>query len=208
MKRSLILWRHAKAAQGDDLADDFHRPLTPEGVEVSRAMGRLLTTVGSVPDLAIASAAVRTRRTLELGVEGGAWTCPLEFEEVLYETGPKKVLKHLKSKNPNVERLLLTLHEPTCSELLSRLVGGGTFRFPPGAMARVDVVADWSDLDGCVGELRWLIPPKLVLPPDFSGRDRSETDSADESESHEQRTDSRPSASYSAGRGGQDAGDD
>ena len=56
---------------------------------------------------------------------------------------------------------MLVGHEPAWSETLSLLVGGGEYRFPTAAMARVDMGATlWEEVDFGLGELRWLVTPK------------------------------------------------
>ncbi|HBY54043.1 MAG TPA: hypothetical protein DEH15_16555, partial [Marinilabiliales bacterium] len=61
MKRVIIV-RHAKSVPyGYD--DDFHRDLTERGIEDANKISRRLKELGIVPDLVIASPAVRTMHT-------------------------------------------------------------------------------------------------------------------------------------------------
>ena len=59
----LILMRHGKAETSGPGGDDFGRRLADRGVRESAAMARLLAERGFVPDVALVSAARRTRET-------------------------------------------------------------------------------------------------------------------------------------------------
>jgi phosphohistidine phosphatase len=73
------------------------------------------------------------------------------------------VLAWVNNLGENPECLLLTGHEPTWSELAGRLIGKAVVRVPTAAMLRIDFeVGAWQQLAFGSGELRWLLPPKVV----------------------------------------------
>jgi phosphohistidine phosphatase len=115
--RTLILLRHAKAADPDDYATDIERPLTARGHRDAAAAGAWLEGRGLKPDFVLCSTAVRTRETLEeLGVDA-----PVGYEHRIY-TGPAlDTLELLRQVGATVETLLLVGHNPTLSELSHEL---------------------------------------------------------------------------------------
>ncbi|MEU7865537.1 histidine phosphatase family protein [Dactylosporangium sp. NPDC049140] len=115
--RTLILLRHAKAADPDDYATDIERPLTARGHRDAAAAGAWLEDQGLKPDAVLCSTAVRTRETLEeLGVDA-----PVVYEHRIY-TGPAlDTLDLLRQAGAAVETLLLVGHNPTLSDLSHEL---------------------------------------------------------------------------------------
>ena len=161
--RSLILFRHGKSDWEAPFANDHERPLAGRGKDAARCMGRLLSQTRQVPDLAVSSSALRARDTLHLAARAGHWKCPIRIESSLYESSPSAVLGWVKNLEENPECLLLTGHEPTWSELAGRLIGKAVVRVPTAAMLRIDFEAEtWQHLEFGSGELRWLLPPKVV----------------------------------------------
>ncbi len=124
-------------------------------------MGRFLAARGEVPELAISSTALRARDTLERAVRAGEWECRTELLDDLYLPSPYRLLQVLGQQPELVSSVMLVGHQPAWSEALALLVGGGEFRFPTAAMARVDIGVDrWDEIDVGLGELRWLVTPK------------------------------------------------
>jgi phosphohistidine phosphatase len=161
--RSLILFRHGKSDWDAPYSTDHERPLANRGTEAARCMGRVLAQTGQIPDLAVTSTAVRARDTLQLAAQAGRWHCPMRSVDALYEASAGEALLWIRALDQNPECLLLTGHEPTWSELAGRLVGEALIKVPTGAMLRIDFAIDaWSEIDAGQGELRWLIPPKLI----------------------------------------------
>lgn len=160
---SLILFRHGKSDWDAPFANDHERPLADRGKEAARCMGRLLTQTRQIPGLAVSSSAQRARDTLHLAARAGHWKCPLRIDSALYEAAPGTVLSWIRGIEETPDCLLLTGHEPTWSELAGRLVGKAVMRVPTAAMLRIDFEAEtWQQIDFGAGELRWLLPPKVV----------------------------------------------
>ena len=160
---SLILFRHGKSDWDAPYDTDHERPLASRGREAARCMGRLLADTRQVPDLAVSSSALRARDTLQLAARAGRWHCPMRIERVLYEHSANEIVAWLNGLHDNPDSLLLTGHEPTWSTLAGRLVGEAQIKVPTGAMLRIDFpVANWQEVGFGGGELRWLVPPKLI----------------------------------------------
>ncbi len=159
----LILFRHGKSDWGDPTLEDRQRPLKRRGERAARAMGCFLAAVGQVPEQAFTSPARRARDTLALAAEAGGWSCPVKVAEALYTFDGRDLFDFLQSLDRPVESLLLTGHQPALGGLIERL-SGAQVRFPTAAMACLDLATTgWQELQPGCGELRWLLPPKLVM---------------------------------------------
>ena len=157
----LLLLRHAKAVR-DPVDDDAARPLSPEGEEAAARVGRFLAAAGVVPDALLTSPALRARDTLERVAAAAGWEAPRQ-ERPFYETTPAGVLAGLRELPASVELAVAVGHEPTWSDTASRLIGGGSLRFPTCAVAAVGLdIQGWGELVGGRGELLWLVAPKLL----------------------------------------------
>ena len=161
--RSLILFRHGKSDWDAQYASDHERPLAHRGKEAAICMGRVLSQAGQVPDLAVSSSALRAHATLQLAVRAGRWHCPIRIDNALYGCSSDRVLNWVRALDENPARLLLTGHEPTWSEFAGSLIGDANLRIPTATMLRMDFeVQSWRSIDYGRGQLKWLIPPKLV----------------------------------------------
>ncbi len=161
--KTILLLRHGKSDWASDTGDDRNRPLAKRGHRAARVMGELLGRTGLAPDAAITSPAVRARTTLELAMKAGGWMCPVQVSEALYREGPHRVLDELARQSEDITRVLLVGHEPTWSEVVALLVGGGKHRVPTGALVAVDLEVDtWADVAPGRGQLAALLPPRLL----------------------------------------------
>ena len=161
--KRLYLVRHAKADWSVDVVHDRHRPLEPRGRDDAERLGRFLSEIGQVPDAVVSSPAVRAEQTAKLAIEGGEWDLEPSISEDLYDTPPWKVLREIRQQSEEHQSLLLTFHEPTCSETLSDLVGHLSVKMPTAAVVRIDLQIElWEDLEPGAGILVWLVTPKIL----------------------------------------------
>ncbi len=161
--KTILLLRHGKSDWASDTGDDRDRPLAKRGQRAARVMGELLARTGLTPHAAISSPAVRARTTLELAMKAGGWMCPVLVSEALYGEGPHAVLDEIGRQSDDAERLLLVGHEPTWSDVVGLLVGGGRHRVATGALVAIDVEVDaWSRVVPGSGQLAFLLPPRLL----------------------------------------------
>lgn len=161
--KTVLLLRHGKSDWASDTGDDRDRPLAKRGQRAARVIGEMLTRNGMAPDAAVTSPAVRARMTLELAMKAGGWDCPVQVAEALYGEGPGAVLEEIGRQSDETERLLLVGHEPTWSEMVGLLVGGGRHRFPTGAVVAIDLEVDsWAQVRPGSGLLQFLVVPRLL----------------------------------------------
>jgi phosphohistidine phosphatase len=126
-------------------------------------MGVFLSRLGQAPDLVISSTAVRAHDTARLAAEAGDWSCTLETDGRLYEGDTGPLLRLIQEQDDSRDSLLLAGHEPTSSEVIAKLIGGGLVRMPTAALARIDfLVESWAEVRFGNGMLVWLVTPKMV----------------------------------------------
>lgn len=173
--KHLYLMRHGKSdwSEGGS-GPDIERPLAPRGVRSARTVGRFLRALDEVPDTILASPAERTTRTIEHAIEGGAWDRTPTFRDGLYLASRAAMIEAIRSCDDAHESMMLVGHEPSCSDLVSALVGGAHVRFPTAALARIDLrVLSWRDADVGRGTLEWYVIPRMLEAFErASGEDR------------------------------------
>ncbi len=150
---AVIFLRHAKSDWSTGETNDLNRPLADRGCRAAAMVGSFLAEIGQLPDLVLCSPAVRTRRTLELAMSAGNWTCPTETADELYYGTVDDMIALARLRRVPVT--MLVGHEPTISSAIERLTGAD-LRIPTAALARVNLNLDDT------GELEWLIPPRLL----------------------------------------------
>ena len=166
--KTLIFFRHGKSNWGRDSGDDHERPVADRGIKAARTMGRFLSLTKEVPDAVSTSSAVRARTTVELAAEAGEWGCPVKVTHSFYEATPFAVLQEVRAEPLERTSVLLAGHEPTWSELVSLLIGGGAVGMPTACMARIDFgVGSWKEVEYGKGSLVWLLPPKVFTQGEF-----------------------------------------
>lgn len=116
----LILLRHGEAEAGSETGGDFGRRLTGRGREASAAVASALADVGLIPDLALVSAAVRTRETWA-AMTGLLPGCEVRFEEGLYLAEAPEMQRQVRSAGA-ASVVLLVGHNPGLQELAEALM--------------------------------------------------------------------------------------
>jgi phosphohistidine phosphatase len=146
--RTLVLLRHAKAANPDRVAD-VDRPLTARGHADAAAAGAWLAAKGLRPTAVLCSPARRTRETWHgVQVALGEDTAPVTYEPGLYEGGTAETLRLVRGTAEDVEVLLVVGHNPTVSMVSAALDpasdGDGGLRTAGLAVHRVD--GSWAQV--------------------------------------------------------------
>ena len=159
----LLIMRHAKSDWGVGLASDRERPLAKRGVKDAKRMGKVITKIGAAPDLILSSPAVRARTTAELVRKAGHWTAPIEIVPSFYGGSWADVVDGILASAATADRILVTGHEPTWSDLVSVLTGGSLFAMPTAAVACLSVVGPtWDRLGASCAELQWHLTPGML----------------------------------------------
>ena len=129
----LILFRHGKAEAESASGDDFDRRLAPRGGEESGETAAKLADLGFQPDLALVSAAVRTRETWA-AAEPHFPKARAIFDADLYHADSEAVRHAAAKAGAMVGTVLVIGHNPGLQELTARLLTEGSA--PPSLIAR------------------------------------------------------------------------
>jgi phosphohistidine phosphatase len=128
----LYLVRHAEAADGEP---DELRPLTAEGREAARALGRKLADDGVRPDAVLTSPLLRARETgRELARPAGLEAQP---DERLAPGATAEAVREAAGERGRT--VVVVAHQPDCSQIAAALTGGPEPAFPPGGMVAIDL---------------------------------------------------------------------
>lgn len=158
----LMLLRHAKSDWRAGYGTDRDRPLNRRGVRSARAIGEFVARYRLMPELVLASPAVRTLTTAQLAAEAGGWNSPIEVVPQLYGADRGDVLRMVREVT-GAERLMVVGHEPTMSGVLEYLTGH-RIRVTTATLAYMrSGYASWSDLAYGTARLELLIRPRLLL---------------------------------------------
>jgi phosphohistidine phosphatase len=173
--RRLILLRHAKSDWRKPGQADHDRALSARGRKAAPRIGAYLAEQGLVPDLVIASTAVRVRETLDL-VLGALDDRPkVAFDRRLYEADAEDILDVLRETSDAVHTLLVVGHNPGLSDLAELLIAFGSDeaqrtmleKFPTAGLAVIDfAIDDWRDLAAGSGRLDRFVTPRSLGTPD------------------------------------------
>jgi phosphohistidine phosphatase len=164
----LILLRHGKSDWSTGHGDDAGRPLSARGRQAAIVMGRVLSAAGHEPDFVLTSPAARAYSTAEMAASGGGWQAAVHVVDELYGSGPMAVLAAIRSVPAPSNRLMVVGHEPTWSETVRILIGGGDVRMATGTAAGLEVlVHSWEAIGPGTCRLSWLLPPRLFTDGDL-----------------------------------------
>lgn len=166
--KHLILMRHGSARAGED---DRERPLSPEGADESRRMGRALEALaarGFRPERALVSPARRTRETFAGVREALGSLVVAEEDEALYLASAAHLLARLRQLPDATSQALVIAHNPGLVELVGTLVGRAgadvllraAHGLAPAACAALRIpTARWRDLEPACAELVAFLGP-------------------------------------------------
>ncbi|TSE00890.1 histidine phosphatase family protein [Mesorhizobium intechi] len=165
--KQLLLLRHAKSSWGDPALDDFDRPLAERGLRAAKLIGRELEARDWLPDLVLASSALRTRDTWRLVAADLPARPRVVFAEALYEASAADILSQIREVDPSSGCLVVVGHNPGLEDLAKQLAGSDSEtkaqkrleeKFPTAAIARFVFDGDWSGLS--IARLTHCLRPK------------------------------------------------
>ncbi len=117
----LILFRHGKAEADSDSGEDFDRRLAPRGTREAAAMGASLAAMGFAPDLALVSAAARTRDTWAAAAPAFP-DAEVRFEDDLYHADSVIVRRLAERAGRDHATVMVVGHNPGLHELTVRMM--------------------------------------------------------------------------------------
>lgn len=148
MSLTLILMRHSHAAD-EPGCRDFDRPLTNAGVHLAEATGRLLGELGYVPELVVASAAVRTQATAGHVIDQFESAVQTHSSDELYQGPPSAYLPAIQNVvSPDTAVVMVIGHNPGIGSLICSLAGQ-RHSIPPATVGIFQLdTEDWFQLQG------------------------------------------------------------
>ena len=160
MKRELLILRHAKSDWESGAASDFDRPLSKRGRHDAPRVGRFLLSQGLVPDYIVSSPAERAKQTV-VAVCGqmGIGQEQINWDARIYHASAGLLLDVLNDCPDNAQRVLIAGHNPGLEILLQNLCNHEIPMpedyklMPTGAMARLEILSGWKDLEGRLARL-------------------------------------------------------
>jgi phosphohistidine phosphatase len=171
--KTLLLLRHAKSDRSAPVDRDFDRPLNKRGRRAAPEMGKAMAKHGLAPDLALVSAAVRTRQTWDLlAPELTAKPMQVSFRDDLYLAPATRILRALQTIEGDPATILVVGHNPGLEDLAGRLASEEQDKkglealerlrnkFPTAALAvfRFDCNA-WHEIEPGSGALDLFLTP-------------------------------------------------
>jgi len=169
--RRLMLLRHAKSDWSAPGAHDRERPLSARGREAAPKMGAYMARHALVPDLIVASPAVRVGETLDGLLPAFRQAPNVRRDDRLYETGGDELLAVIKETPKSVHSLMLAGHNPGLAELAALLMAAGDVearrqlieKFPTAGLAVIDFpLDDWAKLHPKAGRLDRFVVPRTL----------------------------------------------
>src|SRR5689334_25090071 len=124
--RTLVLLRHAKAANPEGLADQ-DRPLTARGHADAASAGAWLSARTLRPSRVLCSPSRRTRETwhsVRVALGDAADATEVVMDDALYFSGTTAALDLIRATDPDVDVLVVVGHNPTVSMISAALDPG------------------------------------------------------------------------------------
>jgi phosphohistidine phosphatase len=143
--KTLFLLRHAKSSWSDPVLPDRERPLTGRGRRAARKMGRRLARRDLLPDLILASPALRAYKTARLIARRLRYPRrDILLPEGLYACTPADLLRTVQSLDDSLQRVMLIGHNPEIEALAHRFCSQIT-HMPTCAVVRLAFDTDsWA----------------------------------------------------------------
>jgi len=144
--RTLLLLRHAKSSWKHADLHDHQRPLNERGKRAAREIGEFMKRNAPLPNLVLASSAVRVQETLSLWKAAAGYEGLIEIKSELYLAEPNTYLACLNALNHEANVVMCVGHNPGLEQLVTTLTGQ-VEELPTAALAQIDApVATWSRL--------------------------------------------------------------
>ncbi len=159
----LLIVRHAIACERDAKRwpDDGARPLSTRGVMRARRAAAGLRKLGLRPVRVLASPLERTRQTAAVLTQYAAWPRAVPCAQLLPGRSPQELLAVLEGTRG--KRVAIIGHQPDLSRLIAACLPGnpssGAFELRKMSVA---LVTFQGAPRAGQGELRWLIPPRIL----------------------------------------------
>jgi phosphohistidine phosphatase len=169
MKRELLILRHAKSDWETSAANDFDRPLSKRGRRDAPRVGRFLQAQGLLPDYIVSSPAERAKQTvIAVCTEMDIDEQQINWDSRIYHASAGFLLDVLNECPDHAQRVLIAGHNPGLEILLQNLCNheipmpDDYKLMPTGAVAHLDILSEWKNLEGRLARLISLTRPRSL----------------------------------------------
>ena len=121
--KTLYIMRHAQKDTSNPDADDYDIKLTKQGIEDANKISQILKDKNILPDLIVASPAIRTKQTVEIVAPKIGYDKNIMYNEVLFQAFVNEVIESITYTFDNVDSLMIVGHNPSLTALGVMLVG-------------------------------------------------------------------------------------
>ncbi|MEY4370314.1 MAG: phosphohistidine phosphatase [Pseudomonadota bacterium] len=125
---NLYVMRHSKSSWNDHNISDFERPLSSKGRKDIKFIIKFLKIKKIKFDFAYVSSSKRTKETFKL-LKKKIKIKKEIFTKKLYLSNENKIFNIIKKTKNNYKNILLVNHEPTCKNLVNKLIKKNYFLF-------------------------------------------------------------------------------
>ena len=141
----LLLMRHAQALPISAALPDVQRPLTQQGIHQAKQMRSLFREHHLMPDQILCSSSLHTQETAQ---HLGYTSAQITPNKELYGALASEILSLISAIPSCVKTLLVVAHNPSISQLASRLAGRFLGDFAPATCVILDFeFISWSKID-------------------------------------------------------------
>lgn len=171
---TLMMLRHAKAEAAQH-GDDRARALTAKGRADAARLAAYCASERLDFDEALVSAAVRTRQTAEIVVQGLGRAITFAADDDLYNATAAALLERISGVESDRRNLLVVGHNPGIMDASARLARCGDLRdlhrlqnrFAPCTLAVIRFESEtWQEACASGGRLDDLVTPEDLAPAD------------------------------------------
>ncbi|HOV14017.1 MAG TPA: histidine phosphatase family protein [Spirochaetota bacterium] len=164
--KQLILMRHAKS-DWDNSLSDIDRPLSERGKREAPVVGKFLRKEKIIPDKLISSPSQRTRETLRYLMKELKEQINVEFNDIIYENIPKKIVELISKTEENIKTLMILGHNPSMEGLYQSFSGiliddnDICEKFVTSAISLFEFdIKEWGEIVKAKGKLVFFKSPK------------------------------------------------
>ncbi len=144
--KTLILMRHAKSSLAEKNTDDWDRPLSKRGRKNAVTMAKVLKEKEILPQVILASAAVRSHQTADLLVEELSFRGDIYYLASLYRGEVDTYLEAIRRLLDPADCVLVIGHNPVLESFL-QMITGKVEALPTASLAYLQVpVNAWQEL--------------------------------------------------------------
>lgn len=157
---TLMIMRHAQAADAPPGGDDKRRQLTPHGHREATEVGQALAGLSLLPDRIVCSGATRACQTARIVAELSGYGHRPATAAALYNRTTADYLTVVRGLKDAWPAVLLVGHNSTASDLAGSLCGT-PIDLPTAGLAIIDLdLVQWSQVTAThIGRLRHLLEP-------------------------------------------------